>query len=142
MFPHTYRNERSETITTNSLYGEHYRRRVDKKIHIQDSLLKLLQYVDANRNTLVKNLGDAVAIKSVAGHPKYGKEVLKMVKFAESWLNRLGVKYECFHIGNYKVDGKEYKLPPVIVGGIGNDGKKPTVGIFQVILKSDYVASD
>lgn len=135
MFPHTYRNERSETITTNSLYGEHYRHYIDKKIHIQDTLLKILQYVDSNRNALVQNLADAVAIKSISGHPKFEKDVLKMIRFVEGWLVRLGVKYECFHIGNYEIDGKEYKLPPVILGEIGNNVRKPTVSVLSLQRK-------
>lgn len=97
---------------------------------MQDSLLKILQYVDSNRSGLVKNLADAVAIKSIAGSLKYEKEVLKMIKFVEGWLVRLGVKYECFHIGSYKVDGKVCKLPPIILGAIGSDVRKPTVSIF------------
>lgn len=100
---------------------------MEAKIHVDDDLLKILQYVDANRNLLVNNLAEAVAIKSVSGHPKYSGEVLKMIKLVESWLVRLEVKYECYRIGSYMVDGKEYKLPPVILGAIGDDFRKPTV---------------
>lgn len=75
----------------------------------------------------MQDLADVVSYQTISGDPKYRREVLKMIKFVESWLVRLGIRYECFKIGTYEIDGKEYKLPPVIMGHYGSDPRKPTV---------------
>lgn len=127
VYPHSYRTEHSETVTTNSTYGEFYRVSEETHISIQKDLLKLLQYVDSNRQQLVKDLNEAVQIKSVSGSLKYRNEVIKMIKFTETWLKRLGVKYQCFNYGYHELEGKKFRLPPIIMGSLGTDPKKRTV---------------
>lgn len=127
VYPHTYRTEHSETITTNSTYGEYYRKHEDKKIPIQPELLKILQYVDSNRVTFLKNLEEAVEIKSISGEYKYRGDVMNMITFTENWLKRLGVKYENFNYGYHELGGKKCRIPPIILGSLGKDSKKKTV---------------
>lgn len=133
VYPHSYRTEHSETVTTNSTYGEYYRKHEDKKIPIQPDLLKILQYVDSNRVAFLKNLEDVVEIKSISGDHEHRGEVMKMIKFTENWLKRLGVKYENFNIGFHELNGKKYRIPPVILGTLGKDPKKRTVsnGVYN-----------
>lgn len=127
VYPHSYRTEHSETVTTNSMYGDFYRMSGDEHISIQDELLKILQYVDSNRLPFIKDLDEAVQIKSISGQLKYRNEVIKMIKFTEKWLKSLGMKYQCFNYGYHELDGKKYRLPPIIMATLGNDSHKRTV---------------
>ncbi|KAL1494567.1 hypothetical protein ABEB36_010145 [Hypothenemus hampei] len=119
--------EHSETKTTNSVYGEHYAVKENIKIEIGGKLLKVLQYIDSNRTQFYNNLADIVKIRSVTGKLCHRNEVCKMINFAEDWLKRLEMKYECFNIGHYLLDGKKVKIPSVILASLGNDPGKKTV---------------
>ncbi|XP_023021265.2 cytosolic non-specific dipeptidase [Leptinotarsa decemlineata] len=127
VYPHSYRTEHSETKTTNSVYGEYYEAMKSKKIKIQPALLTILQFIDSNRIGFIDDLKEAVQIKSVTSKLEYRNEVKKMIKFTESWLKKLDMKYECFNIGFYELDGEKVRLPPVILASLGNDPKKKTV---------------
>lgn len=133
VYPHTYRTEHSETRTTNAEYGQYYAQSQSKKIKVQPKLLKILQYVDSNRVQFISDLKQAIEIKSISDNLKQKEQLIQMVKFVEKWLLKLGVKYENFYIGERTLDGKRYKLPPVILGNIGNDKSKKTVYEFSEI---------
>lgn len=142
VYPHTYRTEHSETKTTNAEYGQYYAQSQSKKIKIQPQLLKILQYADSNRTQIVADIKEAVEIESTSDDLVHKENIIKMVKFAEKWLLRLGVKYECFNIGTREVNGKRYKLPPVILGNIGKDKEKKTVKCRRFDLKNKIIGSD
>ncbi|XP_060528292.1 cytosolic non-specific dipeptidase-like [Cylas formicarius] len=127
VYPHTYRTEHSETLTTNCVYGDYYASRQSRKIAISPALLKILQYIDSNRAQFLENIKEAVKIRSVSNKLKYRDEIIRMIRFTEEWLNKLNVKYECFNIGFHDVDGTRVRLPPVILASVGNDPKKKTV---------------
>ncbi|KAJ8961057.1 hypothetical protein NQ314_005987 [Rhamnusium bicolor] len=137
--PHCYRTEHSETKTSNSIYGSFEAARRSRKIHVQPVLQKIMQYVDANRAQFVDNLAEAVKIKSITTEIKYKQEVDKMTKFAEKWLLKLHIDYECFNIGYYKVDGKRIKLPPIILASLDSSPRKKTVCVYLHldVLKPD-----
>lgn len=138
VYPHTYRTEHSETRTTNAEYGQYYAQSQSKKIKIQPQLLKILQYVDSNRVQIVQDLREAVEIQSTSDDLINKDNIINMVKFAEKWLLRLGVKYECFNIGTREIKGKRYKLPPVILGNIGSDKEKKTVSVHFLQTGMEY----
>ncbi|CAH1985983.1 unnamed protein product [Acanthoscelides obtectus] len=127
VYPHSYRTEHSETKTTNSVYGDYYASTQSSKIHIQPQLLKILQFVDSNRTEFLDDLEEAVKIKSISSKLAYQDDSKKMIKFVENWLDKLDVKYECFNIGYHVLEGKKVRLPPIILGRIGNDPKKKTI---------------
>lgn len=128
VYPHTFRAEHSETKTTSCEYGAYYSSYIQYKVKIQPDLLKLLQFVDANRAQFTRNVSEAIAIKSISSNLEYKDEVNKMVKFAERWLTELGIKYECFDIGYQTAeDGTKQRFPPIILGTLGKDPKKKTV---------------
>lgn len=106
VYPHSYRTEHSETRTTNSMYGEYYAAVKSKKIKIQPTLMKILQYIDSHRMEFLEDLKEAVKIKSISSMLKYRDEVSKMIKFTEGWLTKLDVKYECFNIGFFELEGR------------------------------------
>ncbi|KAF7273865.1 hypothetical protein GWI33_013443 [Rhynchophorus ferrugineus] len=130
VYPHTYRTEHSETRTTNAVYGEYYEARNSKKIKVQPELLKVLQYVDSNRNQFLDDLAEIVQFKSISGRYKYRHEVQKTIHFTENWLNRLNMKYECFNIGHYDLEGHKIRIPSVILASLGHDSKKKTVAVY------------
>ncbi|XP_050304401.1 cytosolic non-specific dipeptidase-like [Anthonomus grandis grandis] len=127
VYPHTYRTEHSETKTTNSVYGEYYAAKTSKKIKIQPDLLKILQYIDSNRALFLEDLTEIVKIKSVSSKQKYRDDVYQMIHFTEEWLKKLEMKYECFNIGHYVLEGKKVRIPSVILASLGNDPQKKTV---------------
>lgn len=149
VYPHTYRTEHSETHTTNAVYGEYYEAMQSKKIKIQPELLAVLQYVDSNRSTFLKDLAEAVKIKSITSDVKYKDEVKKMTLFSEEWLTKLDMKYELFNVGFRLVDGKKVRLPPVVLASLGNDPKKktvnalimPNVSCFEILPKRYLVSN-
>lgn len=130
VYPHTYRTEHSETKTTSSNYGHYYAQQQSSKIHIQDNLLKILQFIDSNRKQFIQDLDDAVQIKSISLHPDYRDEILKMKKFVENWLIKLGMKYECFNIGHEDDDETKPLLPPVILGQLHSKRADITICVY------------
>lgn len=134
VYPHTYRTEHSETRTTNAVYGEYYEATHSKKIKIQPELLKVMQYVDSNRNQFLDDLVDIVKLKSISGRYKYRHEVQKTIHFTEEWLTRLNMKYECFNIGYYDLEGHKTRIPSVILASLGHDSKKKTVSLVLPTL--------
>lgn len=132
VYPHTYRTEHSETHTSNAEYGNYYAAMKSRKIKIQPQLLPILQFIDSNPQSFLKDLEEAVKIKSITSDLKYKTEVQKMIKFAEKWLIKLDMKFELFNVGFRYVDGHKVRLPPVILASFGNDPKKKTVSILKI----------
>lgn len=127
VYPHCYRTEHSETNTTNGVYGEYYKKLKSHKISIQRDLLKLLNYVDSYRNTIIKDCTTACELKSVSGKKETWEQCWQMIEYAEAWMLRLGINYEAFTIGNYTLNGETIQLPPILLGVLGRDSKKKTV---------------
>lgn len=99
------------------------------------SLAKVLQdvfgYIDSNKDKFIKNLRDAVAIPSVSGQPERRDDVITMVHWMEERLKKLGVEVELCDIGFQTLpDGKQIRLPPVILGVLGKNPKNPTVCLY------------
>lgn len=134
VYPHSYRTEHSETKTTNCVYGDYYAQYDSKRIRIQPDLLKIIQFIDSNRSNFVKDLTEAVAIKNISGHLDHRDEMLKMIQFAEDWLFKLGIKYECFNIGYHELEGKKVRLPKIILASVGHDPRKKTVILLLCFL--------
>lgn len=126
-YPHCYRTIRSQTKTTNSVYGEFFEAAQALKIRIQPELLKILQYVDSNRKKFYDDLEEAVKIKSITSELKYIEEVKKMHRFVENWLLKLELKYECFNIGHYEIEGQKIKIPTMILAILKTSPAKKTV---------------
>lgn len=53
-----------------------------------------------------------------------------MAKFMEDQLRDLGVKTRSEDLGTEVLDGHEIKLPPAILGKIGEDPKKKTILLY------------
>ncbi|KAK4875841.1 hypothetical protein RN001_012263 [Aquatica leii] len=130
VFPHTFRTEHSETRTTSSMYGEYYVRTRKKKIKIQPELLKVIRSIDFNRMSFLKNLEEIISIPSISGNLKYVDDIAKAIKLTENWMVKLGIKHECFEIGSYTLEDKKLMRPTIILGTLGNDSTKPTIGVY------------
>jgi hypothetical protein len=59
----------------------------------------LYSYIDEHKPKFIKNLSDAVAIKSVSSWPETRPEIFKMMKWAASRLEALGATTELKDIG-------------------------------------------
>jgi acetylornithine deacetylase/succinyl-diaminopimelate desuccinylase-like protein len=53
-----------------------------------------------------------------------------MATFLKSELESLGVKVTMVELGKQMLDGEEVQLPPAILGEIGSDKSKKTVGLY------------
>ena len=58
---------------------------------------KIFAYVDANKNRFIDNLAKTVEIKSVSAWPECRPEIVKMMKWMGSELEKCGGKYLQFH---------------------------------------------
>lgn len=56
-------------------------------------------YIDDNKQKFIKNLSDAVAIKSVSAWPETRQEIFKMMKWVAEKLEHLGATTELIDIG-------------------------------------------
>lgn len=94
-------------------------------------LKELFSYVDQHKEAYIKVLEEAVAIQSVSANPEKRNETIRMVEWTAEKLKKLGASLELCDIGLETLpDGKKIKLPPVIMGNIGNDASKKTVAIY------------
>ena len=67
---------------------------------------------------------------SVSGDRTCREDVLKMAKFMEDHLKALGAQTRLEDLGTETLDGQEIKLPPAVLGKIGEDPKKKTILLY------------
>lgn len=91
---------------------------------------KLTEYIDQNADKFIDRLAKAVAIPSVSGDASYRQHVFDMATYLKAELESLGVKVTLVELGKQMLDGQEIQLPPAILGEIGNDKNKKTVGLY------------
>jgi len=92
---------------------------------------RLFKYIDEHQKDYIQRLSDAVSIPSVSAWPDHRPEVVRMVQWTKSLMEKLGVKVELADVGEQKLDdGTILKLPDVILGTYGNDKAKKTVLIY------------
>ncbi|CAG0892091.1 unnamed protein product [Darwinula stevensoni] len=94
-------------------------------------LKPIFSYIDSHQKEYIKNLDEAVQIKSVSAWPEVRGEIDKMMQWAVDRLKVFGADIELCDIGKQTLpDGQEIKLPPVLLGRLGNDTKKKTICIY------------
>ncbi len=92
---------------------------------------KIFAYIDANKEQFISNLEEAEKIKSVSSTPDTRPEIVRMVKWMGNELEKCGAKIEYVDVGEQTLpDGKKLKLPPVIIGELGNDPDKKTLLVY------------
>nr|CAD7572083.1 unnamed protein product [Timema californicum] len=98
---------------------------------IPEPLKKLFSHIDKNKSKYIDTLREAVAIQSVSAWPHKRDEIVKMIKWAEARLKKLGAEVELCDIGLQELpDGETLPLPPVLLGWLGKDPKKKTVCLY------------
>ncbi|GLH14508.1 hypothetical protein R5R35_006558 [Gryllus longicercus] len=106
-------------------------------------LEEIFGFVDSHKSQYIDNLRDVVAIQSVSAWPKSRQEIVKVVKWVEDRLTKLGASVELCDVGKQELpDGSVIDLPPVLLGILGNDPQKQTVCVYghldvQPALKED-----
>jgi len=104
---------------------------------------KFFAFIDEHKEEYIKNLGDAVEIKSVSAWPHTREEIVKMVHLVGDRVKALGASIEYCDVGMQTLpDGSKLKLPPVLMGELGNDPNKKTLLVYghldvQPALKED-----
>lgn len=83
-------------------------------------LPQLFKFVDQNAESYKKLLKEAVAIPSVSCDIKYRNDCVRMVHWMQDKLKEVGASTELRDVGFQTIDGKEVKLPPVLIGTLGN----------------------
>jgi len=98
---------------------------------VPEQLQKVFKVIDESKDHFIDDLKTAVAIKSVSAWPEARDNVVKMVEWVGQRLESFGAKVELADIGEQTwPDGKKTRLPPVILGTLGEDPKKKTVLIY------------
>ncbi|XP_018566615.1 cytosolic non-specific dipeptidase [Anoplophora glabripennis] len=98
---------------------------------VPEPLLQLFKHIDENKQKYVENLKEAVAIQSVSAWAHKRDEVVKMVNWVSTRLQKLGAQTELRDVGLEELpDGSTIPLPPVLLGSLGSDPNKKTVLIY------------
>lgn len=84
------------------------------------ALAPLFEYVDKNVESYKNLLKEAVAIPSVSSDIKHRDDCIRMVEWMRDKLKEVGATVELRDIGFQTLEGQEVKLPPVLVGVLGN----------------------
>ncbi|KAI9137966.1 hypothetical protein BKA69DRAFT_1031908 [Paraphysoderma sedebokerense] len=116
-------------------------------VTVEPTLQKFFDHISKKQNEYVAKLKEAVGIKSVSSDAAYRPEVFKMGEWMMNEMKRLGISVQPHEPGTHVLDGKELKLPPILMGSYGNDPKKKTVLVYghydvQPALKEDGWATD
>lgn len=97
----------------------------------EKELEAIFSYIDSHEREYIQNLAEAVAIKSVSVWPETRNEITKMMQLISKYLEAEGTVVQLVDIGTQTLpDGTILKLPPVLLGQLGNDPKKKTVCIY------------
>jgi len=67
---------------------------------------------------------------SVSGDPVHRDDVFRMASFVETQLKQYGVETQTVDLGTHVMEGETLKLPPLVLGRIGNDKSKKTILIY------------
>lgn len=84
------------------------------------ALPEVFKYVDQNAKAYKELLKEAVAIPSVSCDIKYRDDCVRMVHWTQEKLKEVGATTELRDVGFQTIDGVQVKLPPVLVGVLGN----------------------
>lgn len=98
-----------------------------KTMATEKVLPKLFNFVDQNVQCYKTLLKEAVAIPSVSSDAKYRDDCVRMVHWMQEKLKDVGAATELRDVGYQTIDGKEIKLPPVLIGTLGKVSTDNTV---------------
>ena len=87
-------------------------------------------YIDNNADKFIQRLAEAVSIPSVSTDAAHREHVFKMSDWIDSQMKQLGIDTKQVPVGNQILDGKELKLPNVVLGTLGNDPRKKTILLY------------
>lgn len=97
-----------------------YNKQVLDKMSSAKTLPQIFKYVDQNVQSYKNLLKEAVAIPSVSSDPKFRGECVRMVEWTREKLKEIGARTELRDVGFQTLEGQEIKLPPVLIGELGN----------------------
>jgi Cys-Gly metallodipeptidase DUG1 len=67
---------------------------------------------------------------SVSGDPAHRDDVIRMAYFLETQLKQYSVETQTVELGTHVIEGQSLKLPPLVLGRIGDDKSKKTILIY------------
>jgi len=95
------------------------------------SLAKIMKDIEANAEHFIERLREAVAIPSVSSEPEHRPDVIKMMHWGKKMMEKLGAKCELVDVGKQTLpSGQVLDLPPILIGHLGEDKKKPTLLVY------------
>jgi len=89
-----------------------------------------LNFVEVNQDRFIQRLARAIEIPSVSGDPAHREDVYRMGSFLETQLKQYGVETKVVELGTHISEGQTLRLPPAILGRIGDDRSKKTILIY------------
>lgn len=94
-------------------------------------LADISNYIESNKAKFIENLKETVAIESISSSVAHRTQTTNVVHYVGDKLKQLGASIEICDIGNQVLpSGESIKLPPVILGYLGNDKAKHTVLVY------------
>ncbi|XP_078073285.1 cytosolic non-specific dipeptidase-like isoform X3 [Mustelus asterias] len=100
-------------------------------IQASSPLDQVFHYIDEHQDDYVQRLKEWIAIQSESGNPTKREDVIRMMQVVGEMIKHLGGTVELTDVGNEEfADGKIIPLPPVVLGELGKDPNKTTVGIY------------
>lgn len=94
---------------------------VTQKFIISHCFIFYNRHIDQNKARYIDVLKEAVAIKSVSAWPETRQDIVRMVDWTADKLKALGGTVELADVGDQELhDGRKIKLPPVLLGTLGN----------------------
>ncbi|XP_072323050.1 cytosolic non-specific dipeptidase-like isoform X2 [Scyliorhinus torazame] len=92
---------------------------------------QVFQYIDEHQDDYVQHLKEWIGIQSESSNPTKRDDVIRMMQVVGETIKRLGGTVELTDVGNEELpSGKIIPLPPVVLGKLGKDPNKTTVGIY------------
>ncbi|XP_038666237.1 cytosolic non-specific dipeptidase-like [Scyliorhinus canicula] len=92
---------------------------------------QVFQYIDEHQDDYVQHLKEWIAIQSESANPTKRGDVIQMMQVVGETIKRLGGTVELAAMGVEELpSGQIIPLPPVVLGKLGKDPNKTTVGIY------------
>ena len=91
---------------------------------------RLFEHIEKKQNSYVKKLKEFVGIAGISASKEHRKLLFKTADWLESEMKRLKISVKKTDNGEHQMEGETVKLPPIVLGSIGNDVKKMTLLVY------------
>ena len=91
---------------------------------------KFYDIVQSRQADYIRELREAVAIRSVSADAKSRESVCRMGDYMAKKLQSIGAKVSCADVGTQDIDGATLPLPPLVLGTLTSSGAMRTLLVY------------